>query len=323
MKKYYVLIAVIAILIIALGVCIGIKGMYQEAEEENNVVYPPVSKMGRYEEKVKELIPNYEYTLKEAHEVDGRQGIAYENEKYYVSGSITISCYDKEWKLISKCDDPFENIESEVNHIGDIDVYNGEIYAGIEFFMDGWARNIQVAVYDANTYELKRTYSFNEESGQNEVSGITIDPDSKSIWMCSWTDGESGRYLYRYDLESGEYLDKYHLQAPPQWIQGIAYLDGYIYISADDGIADLGEADHIYRVKADIKETNMPVFIERTLDDVTLQGEIEGLSFDKGKKQLLVNYNRGAQIVLGMTQGLYEGYEKEFHEIFVYDMKSK
>jgi hypothetical protein len=65
----------------------------------------------------------------------------------------------------------------------------------------------------------------------------------------------------------------------------------------------------------------MPVFIERTLDDVTLQGEIEGLSFDKIKKQLLVNYNRGAQIVLGMTQGLYEGYEKEFHEIFVYDMK--
>ena len=169
--------------------------------------------------------------------------------------------------------------------------------------------------------ELKKTYNFDSSSGQNEVSGIAIDPDTKSIWMCSWADGESGRYLYRYDLESGKYLGKYHLQAPPQWIQGIAYLDGYIYITADDGTADLGEADHIYRVKVDLDKTTMQVLLERTLDDVILQGEIEGLSFDKNNNRLLVSYNRGAQIVLGMPKGFYVGYDKELHNIYMYSMK--
>ena len=217
-------------------------------------------------------------------------------------------------------DTPFENFKDEVNHIGDIDIYNGEIYAGVEYFMDGEAKNIQVAVYNAESFELKRTYSFDKDSGQNEVSGIAIDPDSRSIWMCSWADGESGRYLYRYNLENGNYIGKYHLQAPPQWIQGIAYLDGWIYITSDDGTADLGEPDHIYRVEVDTNKTNLPVMIERTLDDVSLQGEIEGLSFDKDNKQLLVSYNRGAQIVLGMPRGFYEGYEKELYEIYLYNM---
>ena len=292
-----------------------------ESKEENKTNIPlPVNVKGRAEEELN-LKTNYTYKLSGMVEVDGRQGIAYEDNKYYVSGSTTLSVYDNNLKKTKSTDNPFEGFKDEVNHIGDIDVYNHEIYAGVEYFMDGEAKNIQVAIYDANTLELKKTYNFDSSSGQNEVSGIAIDPDTKSIWMCSWADGESGRYLYRYDLESGKYLGKYHLQAPPQWIQGIAYLDGYIYITADDGTADLGEADHIYRVKVDLDKTTMQVLLERTLDDVILQGEIEGLSFDKNNNRLLVSYNRGAQIVLGMPKGFYVGYDKELHNIYMYSMK--
>ncbi len=53
---------------------------------------------------------------------------------------------------------------------------------------------------------------------------------------------------------------------------------------------------------------------------MTLQGEIEGLSFDADAGQLLVSYNRGARIVLGMPSGLYEGYSEEIHEVFAYGM---
>jgi len=63
------------------------------------------------------------------------------------------------------------------------------------------------------------------------------------------------------------------------------------------------------------------VALERTFDDVTMQGEIEGVSFDWEDGRLLISYNRGAQVVLGMPLGFYEGYEEEIHEIFVYDMK--
>ena len=127
----------------------------------------------------------YSYTLDSSHEVDGRQGIAWENGLYYVSGSTSLSVYDAKWDLIGSKTAPFGEFDAEVNHIGDIDVYDGEIYAGVEYFMDGAATNIQMAVYDAGTLELVRTYMFDPESGQTEVSGIAVDPDHGSMWMCS------------------------------------------------------------------------------------------------------------------------------------------
>ena len=282
----------------------------------------PITQRGRFEEKRSGMLPWNRYGLSSSHEVDGRQGIAWEDGKYYVSGSTSLFRYDQNWKLESSEEDPFGDLPNEANHIGDIDVYNGEIYAGVEYFMDGEAKNIQVAVYSTETLSLSRTFPFSEESGQNEVSGIAVDPDSGSVWMCSWADGESGRYLYRYDLVTGEYRGKHHLQPPPQWIQGIAYYDGWLFLTADDGTADLGEPDHVYRCKADPAQTAFPVTLERTLDDVTLQGEIEGISFDREHRQMLISYNCGAQIILGMPRGFYEGYEEELHEIFVYDLLS-
>ena len=77
------------------------------------------------------------YSLESSHEVDGRQGIAWENGRYYVSGSTSLSVYDAEWNRIKTETEPFGSFDAEVNHIGDVDVYKGEIYAGVEYFMDG------------------------------------------------------------------------------------------------------------------------------------------------------------------------------------------
>lgn len=290
------------------------------SQEEYPVMPAPETVMGRPEEQ-ENMNPVHSYTLADVHEVDGRQGIAAYNGLFYVSGSTTLSKYNENWEKVSEAENPFAGFEAEVNHIGDIDVYDGKIYAGVEYFMDGESKNIQIAVYDAESFELNQTYMFDMESGQTECSGIAVDPDSNSIWMTSWVGEESGRYLYRYDLESGEYKGKVHLQCPPQWLQGIAYYDGYLYMTADDGTANLGEPDHVYRTRIDEGSTVAPVMLERTLDDVTLQGEIEGISFDKEAGQMLISYNRGSQIVLGMVKGLYEGYTEEIHEVFVYDIE--
>ena len=277
----------------------------------------PVTAPGRAE--AGDTGPRYAYTLVDSHAVDGRQGIAWEDGSRYVSGSATLTRYDAGWNPVATARDPFSGFADAVNHIGDIDVYGGEVYAGVEYFMDGEARSIQIAVYDARRLELTRTYAFEPASGQTEVSGIAVDPDSGSIWLCSWADGESGRYLYRYDLKSGAYLGKHHLQPAPQWIQGIAYDGGCIYMTADDGTAGLGEPDHVYRCRVDVSCTAWPVLPERTLDDVTLQGEVEGISFDREADRMLISYNRGAQIVLGMPKGFYQGYDRELHEVFEYD----
>ena len=259
------------------------------------------------------------YELKDVHPVGGRQGICTEGGYYWVSGSGTLEKYDSSWNLVAESKTPFEGYTLEVNHIGDIDVYNNELYLGVEYFMDGEGKNIQVAVYDGDTLKLKRVFPFRADTGQLECSGIAVDPDSRTVYMTSWIDDESSEYLYMYDLDTGDYKGKMRLQPGPKWMQGVAYYDGSLYVTSDDGDADADAPDHMYRVDiAEGGETGL-VQLEKTFDDVTRQGEIEGLTFDRTRGQFLLLYNRGARIVAGMPTGFYEGYSEEIHEVFVYD----
>jgi hypothetical protein len=258
------------------------------------------------------------YYLNSVRQVDGRQGIASEGEYYWVSGSTTLTKYDKNWNVIKENTDPFKGYELEVNHIGDIDVYNNELYLGVEYFVDGVGKNIQVAVYDGDTLELKRVFKFNSETGQLECSGIAVDPDHGYVYMVSWIDDESSNYIYKYDLKSEKYLEKIQMDNPPKWIQGVAYNNNYLYVTADDGDADKEEPDNMYRIA--IKNNIGKVTPEKTFNDVIKQGEIEGLNFDKNSDKFLLLYNRGARIVLGMPKGFYDGYTEEIHEVFIYNI---
>ena len=283
----------------------------------------PVTVPGRPEDEADNLLPRYAYALISSQRVDGRQGVAWEGGEYWISGSATLSRYDGDWNLIGLNEAPFDGMDGAVNHIGDIDVCGSELYAGVEYFADGAARDIRIAIYDAETLKLKRCHAFDPSSGQTEVSGIAADPDHGIVWMCSWADGETGRYLYKYAMADGAYLGKVRRQCPPQWLQGVAYHEGFLYLTADDGAADDGEPDHLYRAKADPEGTSTTVALERTFDDVTMQGEIEGVSFDRENGRLLISYNRGAQVVLGMPLGFYEGYDEEIHEVFIYSMAAR
>ena len=267
------------------------------------------------------MLPKFTYDRDKIVEVGGRQGITTDGENYYVSGSTVLIKYDKDWNEIARNEKPFEGYKQEVNHIGDIDIFNNELYLGTEYFMDGVGKNIQIAVYDADTLTMKRTFPFEASTGQLECSGITVNPDDKVVCMVSWVGEESGRYLYEYDLETGAFKRKVHLQPAPQWVQGVVYYDGNYYLTADDGTADDSEADHMYRVTMAEDGNYATCTLERTFDDVTFQGEIEGLAFDPAHEQFLLLYNRGSRIVLGMVKGFYDGYDREISEVFVYNVK--
>ena len=260
------------------------------------------------------------YELTDVHSVAGRQGICAEEGNYWVSGSGTLAKYDSNWNLIAENTEPFEGYTLEVNHIGDIDVYNNELYLGVEYFMDGEGKNIQVAIYDGDTLELKRVFPFRPDTGQLECSGIAVDSDSRTVYMTSWIDDDSSEYLYMYDLDTGDYTGKVKMQPSPKWLQGIACYNGSLYVTSDDGDADKNAPDHMYRVDVSKNKETGQVSLEKTFDDVTKQGEIEGLTFDKDCGQFLLLYNRGAKIVAGMPMGFYEGYSEEIHEVFVYDL---
>ena len=106
------------------------------------------------------------------------------------------------------------------------------------------------------------------------------------------------------------------------WIesrQGIGYVVAVPPAAEDGGEGEAGASDKPSRRVNWINEIkDRYLDMEKTFDDVTRQGEIEGLSFDRSRGQFLLLYNRGARIVLGMPKGFYEGYTEEIHEVFVY-----
>lgn len=294
------------------------------------------------------------YRLKKIVPVEGRQGIAVDSTHYYVSDTKALYKYDKTWNLIAVNKQPFQHPEI-ANHFGDIDVWNGEIYCGIEKFEYGRGFNIAISIYDANTLEWKRDLPWSPESGQVEVSGIAVDRDKNMVWMSDWVDS---RYAYCYDLETGRYHTKMQCAPTPYWCQGITIADGKIIFSADDGEASYGIADNLYVADLSdvpytglvegeevVKETPFSVKLDsngkpemrrgkiaggaqlgrvshfREMSDFKRAGEIEGVAIDPVNGDLLVLNNRGTKIVLGMSQGPLtdEGYTKEIHEVYIYE----
>lgn len=262
--------------------------------------------------------------LQEVIEVAGRQGVACDGEFYYVSGSTALYKYSLDGTLVLSNENPFEAITAgspAPNHIGDIDVFEGEIYAGCEYFMDGVGLNIQTAIYDAATLKYKRSITWESASGQVECCGLAVDRTRNLVWMADWVNGS---HLYCYDRLSGTYLGKIALDPAPALQQGIFCLDdGRILISSDDGDADNGEPDHLYvcypyKGKGRDLADSAPVKTYMTMNAFRRAGEIEGLCVNPSSKELIVLSNHGARIVLGMPKGFYEGYDREIHELYVF-----
>jgi hypothetical protein len=295
-----------------------------------------------------------EYRLKKVMPVAGRQGIAIDSAYYYVSDTKVLYKYDKQGNLVAKNDRPFQHPDV-ANHFGDIDIYNGEIYCGIEKFEYGRGYNIAVSIYDAKTLKWKRDLPWSPESGQVEVSGLAVDRDRNMVWMSDWVDS---RYVYCYDLETGKYYTKMQCQPTPYWCQGIFIADGKMLFTSDDGeslyqipdniyIADITEVPYTGLVDGEeaVKDTPFSVKLDengkpvmrqgkvaggakkgrvnllREMSDFKRAGEIEGLAIDPVNDDLVVLNNRGTQIVLGMSQGPYadEGYTGEIHELYIYE----
>ena len=260
------------------------------------------------------------FELVRVFEVAGRQGVATDGRRYFVSGSQALYIYSPDGKLLKANEDPFACLEKRANHFGDISEHNGELYTGIEWFEEGRGQDIQIAVYDADTLQFKRSFPWSPDSGQVEVSALAVDKANDLVWMTDWVNGS---YAYRYRLSDGKYAGKLHLRPVPQWQQGIAVHNDNLYITADDGNADDREADNLWKVAATEKETAVYVQHVMAFDQLRDFGEIEGLDFDDEAKQLLVLSNRGKRIDLGTPKGLYPGYDREISEVYIFQMKDR
>ncbi len=250
--------------------------------------------------------------------VAGRQGVATDGQYYYVSGSKALYKYDREGNLLAENTAPFAGWHPTANHLGDIDCHNGLIYGSVEEFRDGRGWDMRIALYDASDLKYVRNIPCDASSGQQELCGLAVDPKSRTIWLADWCDG---RFLYHYDLASGKFLGRRHLYPVPEKQQGVAWHFGHLYLTADDGDADRGEMDHLYRLDVAPEATSARVDLVRTFGEFKRVGEIEGLCFDGKSRELVVLANRGARIVEGIPVGLYPGYEKEISELYVFELR--
>lgn len=264
--------------------------------------------------------PFFQYELSGYRVVYGRQGTAYDDGCYYVSGTDCLVKYDKDFNVIESNFQPFDDVEFSVNHLGDIDAYGGNIYAGIEWFEGGKAKHPAIAVYDAKSLKLRKVYALTAESGQTEISGITYDADKDILWAVSWETGESGAYLYGYSEKSGTYVTKIKMLKPPYRCQGVQYHQGIFYLTADDGEAGGNESDHMYRAEMTADQKEAKITMEKTFDDTEAPGEIEGLTFDK-QNRLCVIHNRGYHVSYGIIDGYDRGYDTEISEMYCYKVK--
>ena len=94
-----------------------------------------------------DMSPKWTYELTDVMKVEGRQGVCSDGKYMYISCSKALYKYDmKTGKLVKKNMKPFaKGFAKPVNHFGDIDIYNGEIYCCVENFMDGVGKDIQVS----------------------------------------------------------------------------------------------------------------------------------------------------------------------------------
>ncbi len=271
-----------------------------------------------------ELIPEsaLDYDLDTVFQVEGRQGVACDGGAYYISGSKALYKYSMSGELLLSNTSPFQGLEGAMNHLGDIDVFNGELYAGAENFINGRGENIQIVIYDLETLRVKRSIPWKAGSGQVEVCGIAVDTLNKSIWLADWLHGEQ---LYRYDLETGAYLGKMGLDPVPFQIQGISVAGNSLYLTVDDGDAELDKPDHLYVVNLDQLDdtSSKPLLLEKTLDEFRRTGEVEGLCMSPQSQNLVVLMNRGARIIMGIPQGFYPGYDHEIHEVYIYRVQRR
>ena len=94
--------------------------------------------------------------------------------------------------------------------------------------------------------------------------------------------------------------------------------EGAAFLYNWDGSGAAGNNNDLYFNVSD--GTSAMVTLEKSLTEVKKQGEIEGLCVDPKTDEMLVLYNRGARIILGMGKGFYPGYDHEIHEVYRYRM---
>ena len=247
------------------------------------------------------------------------QGVAINgNQAAYVSSTNWMAGYTPTWSQQWKNTRVFTGLPSSVDHLGDLDYYNGKLIVPAEYYYNCSRFGPAVlAVYDAANGALT-TWS-DISADLHEASAVTVIPEKNQLVVSSFCDAYQGfTMLWVYDLTTvlnnvpGTPLratQTIQLSAPVQNIQGISWNSaiGQFLASTTSG----GPAGSLSFIAGDGTVTG-PVYVVPGTQSI----EMEGADFSTGSIYYLENgyvHNLGAPApapVFDLPSGAYNGDRK-------------
>lgn len=193
------------------------------------------------------------------------QGIATDGESWFFSAKnhLERTTFDFEVTAENVQPIPAALFKQGANHIGDIDVHDGRLFAPIEDGPDYLYPTI--VTFDAATLEpTGASYPLPTDKLTKGVPWVAVDGPRRRVYAAEW---EPTDRLFRFDLDRDlAFVDALPLSPPIARVQGAKVFGGALYASSDD------EQKTIYKIDLDTGIV-MPL---RTLG--TVGSEAEGLA---------------------------------------------
>jgi hypothetical protein len=213
-----------------------------------------------------EPLPTATISSDQAVEAAFRQGLAKADAGWIVSNDLTLFQTDDSFAVLARNEQaiPEDLLAEGFDHIGDIDVEGGTIYAPLEQGDYDAMRQLMVR-YDAATLERLDVV----EVAQSHNAWVSVDPDAMIAYSMS---GFTDDVVLRYDVAAGwAPLDPIRLDRTVERVQGGDVERGFLWLATDDAtngvyrvdltsgaVVDLGTAGQVDGEGEGIDATEVP-----------------------------------------------------------------
>ncbi|MBU4446921.1 hypothetical protein KJ656_17870 [bacterium] len=203
---------------------------------------------------------------------DYSQGVATDGKYWYFTHKEKLfkTTYDFELVAVNELAIPQFLLDRAYDHVGDIDYFEGKIYAPLE---DEIRKNAVVCVYDTtNLNYTGKYYALNQED-QTHGPWIAADPQTRYFYTSEFS---NVTWLNAYDSQKNfAFVRQVQLSRMITRVQGGVFYDGFLYLACDCGDS---YGDNVYKV--DVSSGNVTRIISIANTD-ELEG-IEAYEMDSG-----------------------------------------
>lgn len=162
--------------------------------------------------------------------VFSHQGVAWDGAHYYVSSTNTLTKYTAGWAVVTTNTNPVGDVGFGTNHVGDIEVINGIIYAPVENYVSISVFSAQrIARFSASTLAYIDSVSISAQG--HEASSLAYCPIDGLLYVSSYADGSK---LWKYNPLTMGYVGSMSLSSTLTRVQGVTYWQGAFWVNSGD-----------------------------------------------------------------------------------------